>query len=652
MFRLKIQITLLLFFICRITTSCNQDMIINQTDNLINIIAESPGKNCEKGGNKIETGFDLNQNKILDPAEIINTQYICNGIDGLNQIIEVLEEPILENCKFGGSRVLIGYDSNLNKTLEPSEITNTKYICNGEDGKDGKDGKDALSNIFEIKKINSGSNCEFGGSEIKQGYDLNNDNILDSSEVINTHFICNGSNGLNKLVKINEIESDLNCDSKGAKIDLGYDLNNNNILDSSEVNKTEYLCFKENNDIIFNDLITKYDIEMIGTYGQSLALGSNAASNLNDFQNTPTFNLGSNVSIYDFENDDDKNNFLGTEFRRLNDHNYERFPPATATLTSVLSLIKKENNINNLQDYGYQLFPFTGGRAGSPIHLINKGTSAYNNYLECIDKANEFANNQGKTFAVRVINWIQGESNRFSTKDNYKNSLNQLFNNFNSDIKSITGQTEDVKFITYQVSPWLGRGDLTNMDISEAHVEIAVENPNVYNCGAMYQFKYSDLYHPEDNAVVGLQQGVAFKRLILDETEWITFRPVSHKVIKSSNNNYFIRLKFDVPVKPMRFDTSADDWHNPNGKQPNFGFEVLNSDGNELQVSEPYIVQGNMVVLSTGNVNPKNSIIRYAVNGHDGGGNLCDNQNITVKNKGVDYVIDNFAVAFSQYLID
>ena len=45
-------------------------------------------------------------------------------------------------------------------------------------------------------------------------------------------------------------------------------------------------------------------------------------------------------------------------------------------------------------------------------------------------------------------------------------------------------------------------------------------------------------------------------------------------------------------------------------------------------------------------------IIRYAVNGHAGGGNLCDSQNIVITNKGVDYVIDNFAVGFSEYLID
>ena len=40
------------------------------------------------------------------------------------------------------------------------------------------------------------------------------------------------------------------------------------------------------------------------------------------------------------------------------------------------------------------------------------------------------------------------------------------------------------------------------------------------------------------------------------------------------------------------------------------------------------------------------------INAVEGGGNLCDSQNMIVRNKGVDYIIDNFAASFSEYLID
>jgi len=39
------------------------------------------------------------------------------------------------------------------------------------------------------------------------------------------------------------------------------------------------------------------------------------------------------------------------------------------------------------------------------------------------------------------------------------------------------------------------------------------------------------------------------------------------------------------------------------------------------------------------------------LNGHYGGGNLCDSQNITIKIKNINYVIDNFCPAFKDYII-
>jgi hypothetical protein len=401
------------------------------------------------------------------------------------------------------------------------------------------------------------------------------------------------------------------------------------------------------------EIVKNYNIEVIGTYGQSLAVGGGATSDLNDFKNTLTFLGGSSIPQSNFSSQAEKDSFFGDTFKLLeNNDSIESYPPATASLTTVLSLIESENKIN-IEDYDYQLFPLTGGRSGASILTINRGTAYYNNYLEAIIKAKEFANNQGKSIAVRVINWVQGESNYNTNKENYKFLLNELFSDFNNDIRAITGQSHDVIFITYQVSPWIGRVlggvSMDNMDISEVHVEIADENLNVFNCGAMYQFKYTDSFHPADRAVIGLQQGVAFKRLIHDEENWKTFKPISHQIF-TNNSKFFIHLKFDLPVEPLRFDISGDNWHNPRGKQKNFGFELL-KDGDEKQISEPYLTLGHTIVLTT-DENPIGMKIRYAVNGHAGGGNLCDSQNIKVRNKGIDYVIDNFAVAFSEYNID
>ncbi len=400
-----------------------------------------------------------------------------------------------------------------------------------------------------------------------------------------------------------------------------------------------------------DNLITNDDIEMILTYGQSLAVGGGASDSSTDFKNTPTFALGSSLYSRSFTTEAEKNTYYGTQFVMLEDNSVnEQYPPATASLTTILNLIEQENKVN-VDSYGYQLMAQTGGSSGSPISGINKGTTAYSNILEVIQKAKEFSNKEGKTFSVRIINWVQGEADRSLTKEAYYSLLEALFNDFNTDIKAITGQVDDVQFVTYQTSPWLNvlLDNYYDIGVQEAQLQLANDKNNVHLCGAMYQFAYGDYYHPTDRAVIGLQQGIANKRIIHDGEDWVAFQPISHKVI-FDGTKYYTHLKFDVPVKPARFDVSGDLWHNPNGKQVNYGFKILNDLDEEMQISEPFIRKGDTVVFTTSE-NPSGFKISYATNGHYGGGNLCDSQNITIRNKSIDYVIDNFAIAFQNYII-
>ncbi len=391
-----------------------------------------------------------------------------------------------------------------------------------------------------------------------------------------------------------------------------------------------------------NDLITDYDVECIMTYGQSLAVGTGASDNSTDFKNSVIFNGGNLFT----------SNISTTSFVDVESSANVSYTPIMATLTTVLNLIENENKVD-VSNFGYTFLPIAGGGAGGSIASMSKGTTEYNYIINAVTSAKTLANQQGKTFAFRVINFVQGESDRFDTKQQYYDKAEQLFIDFNTDIKAITGQSEDIIFIIHQTSPWLGvdlgSGAMTQINVQEAQVQLAIDLPNVYLCGASYQFSYVDYYHPSDRAVIGLQQGVALKRLLNDGEDWVTFRPISHTVF-NDGTNYYTQLKFDVPVKPMRFDVSGDAWHNPNGMQPNYGFKLL-SIGVEKQTELPFIVKGDTVVL-TSTENPIGMTIQYAVNGHYGGGNLCDSQNIVVRNKNTDYVIDNFAVGFSEYIID
>ena len=61
---------------------------INGTDGtgstpvLLSTSPEAAGANCTSGGSRIDSGLDTNLNGNLDPAEIQNTSYVCQGSDG------------------------------------------------------------------------------------------------------------------------------------------------------------------------------------------------------------------------------------------------------------------------------------------------------------------------------------------------------------------------------------------------------------------------------------------------------------------------------------------------------------------------------------------------------------------------------------------
>jgi len=208
---------------------------------LVNMIAENPGLNCENGGIKIETGLDSNFNGILDGTEVQNTKYVCNGVNGKNSLTTVIKEPAGAGCENGGIKINSGLDLNRNGILEENEITSTAYVCNGVDGN---------TNLTRTTNENSGGNCGNGGLKVEYGLDVNKDGVLNDNEVKYTTYVCNGINGNLSLVNITDEAKGGICGNGGIKIESGIDVNNNKILDNSEVQVTKYVC-NGNGGIVF-----------------------------------------------------------------------------------------------------------------------------------------------------------------------------------------------------------------------------------------------------------------------------------------------------------------------------------------------------------------------------------------------------------------
>lgn len=104
-------------------------------NSLVKITTEVAGANCTTGGKKVESGLDSNNNGILDALEVSQTDYVCNGINGndgtngLISLVNVSNEPNGSNCNKGGTKIESGLDLNNNNVLDINEVTSTSYVC-------------------------------------------------------------------------------------------------------------------------------------------------------------------------------------------------------------------------------------------------------------------------------------------------------------------------------------------------------------------------------------------------------------------------------------------------------------------------------------------------------------------------------------------
>jgi hypothetical protein len=190
---------------------------------LISVSAEPSGTHCAGAGSKIEAGLDADADGTLAAGEVASTQYVCNGTagadgdpgaggavgapgnDGLNTLVQMLDEPSGAHCAAGGKVISAGIDSNTNGVLDAPEISSTGYVCNGANGASGADGSNGangtngasgtngLSMLMSIVGEPAGANCAYGGNKVGMGLDSNTNNVLDAGEVSATSYVCSGA---------------------------------------------------------------------------------------------------------------------------------------------------------------------------------------------------------------------------------------------------------------------------------------------------------------------------------------------------------------------------------------------------------------------------------------------------------------------------
>ncbi|MEN9339867.1 MAG: hypothetical protein RIQ62_1179, partial [Bacteroidota bacterium] len=219
-------------------------------------------------------------NGVLDATEINAslTQYVCNGATGIQGPTGATgpQGPIGLTGATGatGPQGPIGLTGATGATGPQGPAG-----ANGTNGINGVNGKNTLA---KTTIESSGINCPVGGLKLEYGLDINNNGVLDATEINAslTKYVCNGATGAtgvtgpqgpigltgavgpqgptgangtngtngidgkNTLAKTTIESAGVNCSTGGVKLEYGMDSNNNGVLDATEINPslTTYIC--------------------------------------------------------------------------------------------------------------------------------------------------------------------------------------------------------------------------------------------------------------------------------------------------------------------------------------------------------------------------------------------------------------------------
>ncbi len=154
---------------------------------------------------------------LVGTSELLSVPYALyasnGGTPGFSTLMISASEPSGTNCSTGGRKVSYGLDngegggSASNNVLEAGEIDGFYFVCNGLNGVNGMNGatgstgSSGFTTLFTSTVETAGANCSAGGRKLTFGLDdglpsgTARNGILETGEVEGTNYICNGSNG-------------------------------------------------------------------------------------------------------------------------------------------------------------------------------------------------------------------------------------------------------------------------------------------------------------------------------------------------------------------------------------------------------------------------------------------------------------------------
>jgi hypothetical protein len=299
---------------------------------------------------------------------------------------------------------------------------------------------------------------------------------------------------------------------------------------------------------------------------------------------------------------------------------------ATATLTTLNPLIEGDASRNlesmlsawanqssytmeRLDGVAPEFIGMNSAYPGASLAQISKGGNyqgyySFTNAIAHVTAANTLEANY-EFFGVALVH---GETDESLGTATYATDTLALYNDYNTDIKAITGQAADIKMFTCQTSSATYYNKTEGM-IPPLQLQAAEDNPTkIFMVCPKYFLEYADGLHlrGEYQRILGQYYAKALRAVYISGT-WKPLSPLS--VDRASN---VITIVFNVPVGPIVFDTTVVS--NPG----NYGF-TYTDDASSATVSSVAIVSANTIeVTLSATPTGANKKIKYAMNGTSG----------------------------------
>lgn len=250
------------------------------------------------------------------------------------------------------------------------------------------------------------------------------------------------------------------------------------------------------------------------------------------------------------------------------------------------------------------------GVGGYSYAQLKKGTAPYLRGMTQVRNAKNEVAKLGKQYNVPALTVIHGEADR-SNGPAYQGYLEEWYRDYNTDVKAITGQTNDLVMFTDQTCTFLSNYTSLSTMVPMAQLAAAENNPGkIILVGPKYFFDYADGSHMTNKSYrkLGYYYARAYKKVMLDKTGWT---PLSPKQISIAGN--IITLKLNVPTPPIQIDTTQVLLNK------NYGFEYYDTSAPPTITAVAVSSPDTITITLSGTPTGTNKRLRYAFRGEGGG---------------------------------